>query len=84
MEYRIFISIVGISVNLKNIDINIDKAILKKNIDINKGVLQNIDMAILKNIDIDKDILGNVDFDIDNRCFGCIVVLPQSHQSNAL
>ena len=29
MEYRIFISIVDISANLENIDIDIDKAILK-------------------------------------------------------
>ena len=71
MEYRIFISIVDISANLKNIDINID---------INKGILQNIDIdvdkAILKNIDIDKEILENIDidkitnpleFDISNR-----------------
>ena len=33
MEYRILISIVNISTNLKNIDINIDKNVLK-NIDI--------------------------------------------------
>ena len=37
MEYQIFISIVDISANLKNIDINIDNTILK-NIDIQKGI----------------------------------------------
>ena len=61
MEYRIFISIVDISANLENIDINIDidKAILK-NIDIDKGILQNIDIdkAIMKNIDIQRDQKG--------------------------
>ena len=64
MEYQILISIVDISPNLRNIDI--DKAILK-NIDINKGILQNIDIdkAILKNIDIDKEILENFDIAID-------------------
>ena len=46
MEYRIFISIVDISANLENIDI--DKAILK-NID--------IDRKSLRNIDIDKGII---------------------------
>ena len=46
MEYWIFISIVDISANLKNIDIDIDKESLE-NIDI------DIDKAILKNIDID-------------------------------
>ena len=34
MEYRIFISIVDISANLENIDIDIDKAILKISISI--------------------------------------------------
>ena len=48
MEYRIFISIVDISANLENIDIDIDKAILE-NID--------IDRAVLENIDINKEIL---------------------------
>ena len=48
MEYRIFISIVDISANLENIDIDIDKAILK-NID--------IDRKSLRNIDIDKGII---------------------------
>ena len=72
MEYQIFISIVDISANLKiiDIDIYIDKAILK-NIDIDKGIWQNIDInidkAILKNIDIniDKEILENFDTAID-------------------
>ena len=70
MEYQIFISIVDISANLENVDI--DKAILK-NITIDKGNLQNIgidnDKAILENmdinIDIDKEILENIDIDID-------------------
>ena len=43
MEYRIFISIVDISENLTNIDIDID---------IEKDILENIDI----DIDIDKDI----------------------------
>ena len=77
MEYRISISIVDISA-LKNINIDIDKAILKYidiDIDIKKGILQNIDIdidiekAILKNIDtkidIDKEILENIDIDIN-------------------
>ena len=74
MEYRIFISKVDMSANLKNIDI--DKAILKS-IDIEKGNLQNIDIdidddkAILKNIyidiDIDKEILENINIDIDKE-----------------
>ena len=53
MEYRIFISIVNISANLENIDI--DKAILK-NSDIDKAILKNIDIdrAVPENIDIDK------------------------------
>ena len=54
MEYQIFISIVNVSANLKNIDIDIDKEILE-NIDIDKEVLKNID------IDIDKEILQNID-----------------------
>ena len=74
MEYQIFISIVDISANLKIIDIYIyiDKAILK-NIDIDKGILQNIDIdidkAILKNIgiDIDKEILENIVIDIEKE-----------------
>merc|ERR1712208_254606 len=58
MKYRIFISIVDISANLKNIDIDID---------IDKESLENIDIdnAIQKNIDIDKEILVNIDIDID-------------------
>ena len=81
MKYRIFISIVDISANLKNIDIDkeslenididIDKAI-QKNIDIDKEVLENIDIdigkEILENIDIDKEISENIDIDkISNR-----------------
>ena len=64
MEYRIFKSIVDISANLKNIDmdIDIDKDNLK-NIDFDI----DIDMAILENIDIDidivKGILQNIDID---------------------
>ena len=65
MEYRIFISIVDISANLKNIDIDIDidKEIFENiDIDIDKEVLENID------IDIDKEILENIDIDkISNR-----------------
>ena len=52
MKYRIFISIVDISANLKNIDIDID---------IDKESLENIDI----DIDIDKEILENIDIDID-------------------
>ena len=48
MEYRIFISIVDISANLKNIDININ---------IDKEILENINI----DIDIDKKILKNID-----------------------
>ena len=39
MKYRIFISIVDISANLENIDIDIDKAVLE-NIDIDKTASQ--------------------------------------------
>ena len=60
MEYRIFISIVDISANLKNIDI--DKEIFENiDIDIDKESLENIDI----NIDIDKAILKNIDIDVD-------------------
>ena len=56
MEYRILISIVNISTNLKDIDINIDKKVLK-NIDIDNELSKNIaiviDKEVLKNIDID-------------------------------
>ena len=45
MKYRIFISIVNISVNLTNIDIDIDNEILE-NIDIDKEILENIDIGI--------------------------------------
>ena len=79
MEYWIFISIVDISANLKNIGINIDidKEIWENidiDIDIAKEILENIDIdinidkEILKNIDIDKEISGNIDIDeISNR-----------------
>ena len=60
MKYRIFISIVDISANLKNIDIDIDKESLE-NIDIDKAIQQNIDI----DIGIDKEILVNIDIDID-------------------
>ena len=50
----------------ENIDIDIDKAILKK---------INIDKAILKNINIDKEILDNLDIDIDK---GIIKLLIKS------
>ena len=43
MEYRIYISIVDISANLENIDI--DKAILE-NSDIDRAVLENINIDI--------------------------------------
>ena len=60
MKYRIFISIVDISANLKNIDI--DKAILENiDIDIDRAVLEYIDI----DIDIDKEFLENIDIDID-------------------
>ena len=72
MEYRIFISIVDISANLENIDI--DKAILKISISISiRLILENIDIninidrAVLENIDIDKEILENIDIDIDKE-----------------
>ena len=62
INYRKFISIVDISANFKNIDIDIDKDILE-NIDINidKEILENIDI----DIDIDKEILENIGIDID-------------------
>ena len=52
-----FISIVDISTNLKNIDIDIDKEILE-NINIDK-TLENFE------IDIDKAILENIDIEIN-------------------
>merc|ERR1712016_306413 len=64
MEYRIFISIVDISANFKNIDIDIDKESLENidiDINIDKEILENIDI----DIDIDKDILENIDINID-------------------
>ena len=55
MEYRIFISIVDISANFKNIGIYID---------IDKEILENIDI----DIDIEKEIFLNIDIDkISNR-----------------
>ena len=57
MEYRILISIVNISTNLKNIDINIDKKVLK-NIDIDNELSKNIAIVI------DKEVLKNIDIDI--------------------
>jgi hypothetical protein len=73
MEYQIFISIVDISANFKNIgiDIDIDKDILENiDIDIDKDILENIDIdidkEILENIDIDK-ILNRLEFGISNR-----------------
>ena len=62
MKYRILISIVDISANLENIDIDID---------IDKAILENIDINIYRvvleyiNIDIDKEFLENIDIDID-------------------
>ena len=49
MEYRIFISIVDISANLENIDINIDidKAILKISISISISIRQFWKISIL-------------------------------------
>ena len=50
---------------MENIDIDIDKAILKISID--RAVLEiidiDIDLAVLENIDIDKEILENIDID---------------------
>ena len=61
MKYQIFISIVDISANLKNIDINID---------IDKEICENIDIdidkEIFENINIDK-ILNRLEFGISNR-----------------
>ena len=52
---------------MQNIDIDIDKAILE-NIDIDRAILENIDIdidkEILENIDINKEILENIDIDI--------------------
>ena len=74
MEYRMFISIVDISTNLKNIAIDIVTAIIKNiAIDIDKEVLENIDIDkevlenIYINIDIDKEILENIDIDINKE-----------------
>ena len=52
IKYRKFISIVDISANLRNIDIDID---------IDKEILENIDI----NIDIDKEILEYIDININ-------------------
>ena len=46
MKYRIFISIVDISANFKNIDIDIDKAILKILISISIRLFWNILISI--------------------------------------
>ena len=65
MEYRIFISIVDISENLTDIDV--EKDILENidiDINIDKEIWENIDIVI----DIDKKILENIDIDkISNR-----------------
>ena len=60
IEYRI--SIVDISILLKNIDIDM---VIFENIDIDKANLKNIDIdkEILENIDIDKEVLENIDID---------------------
>ena len=52
IKYRKFISIVDISANLRNIDIDID---------IDKEILENIDI----DINIDKVKFENIDIDID-------------------
>ena len=72
IKYRKFISIVDISANLRNIDIDIDKEILENidiDIDIDKVKFENIDIDIdkkfLRNIDIDKKFLRNIDIDIN-------------------
>ena len=66
MKYRIFISTVDISENLKNIDIDIDNS-KKYWHHIDKRIWQNIDIdiekAIMKNIAIDKETLENIDID---------------------
>ena len=67
MKYRIFISTVDISANLKDIDIDIDidKEIFENidiDSDIDKEVLENIDIYI----NIDKEILENIDIDIES------------------
>ena len=46
MKYRIFISIVDISANLENIDIDIDKAILKISISISIRLFWKISISI--------------------------------------
>ena len=75
-DYRIFISIVNISANLTNIDIDIDikkESLENTDIDIDKEILENIDTdidsanEILENINIDKEILENMDIDIDKE-----------------
>ena len=65
---------IDIDIYIENIDIDIDKAILK-NIDIDKEILENIDIdkEILENIDIDK-ILNQLEFGISNRA------TPDVHQ----
>ena len=46
MKYRIFISIVDISANLENIDIDIDKAVLKISISISIRLFCKISISI--------------------------------------
>ena len=46
MKYRIFISIVDISANFENIDIDIDKAILKISISISTRLFWKISISI--------------------------------------
>ena len=67
LEYRIFISIVDISANLENIDI--DKAILKISISIRLFWKISISIGLFWkiDIDIDKEILENIDIDIDKE-----------------
>ena len=55
MKYRIFISIVDISANFENIDIDIDKAIPE-----NINIAIDIDKENLENIDIDEGILQSI------------------------
>ena len=63
---------VDITANLKNVDNDIDKAILKTiNIDIDKEILETIDIdkEILENIDID-EISNRLEFGMSNRAIG--------------
>ena len=52
MEYRIFISIVDISANFENIDIDIDKAILKISIRLFWKILISISIGLFWKISI--------------------------------